>query len=226
MEQTEGFWQTNRNYLIGGVIVVIAIILFVVQANKDNNDQTEDQQTAEQNTNTQNGSVNGNDTDSSNPSNQNQNGQTSSNFTSGNVSAVGLLRVSDNTARGNLMVESNRGKIYIKTSRDFSSLVGKSVTMNAEGSLNSFKFLGFNESVTPTPADQPDVGGSNEGLVQVSGKLEKSGSVEKGDYTIASNQGIIYLKTVHNYDTWIGSDVDLKANGTIQSFTNAVVTKK
>ncbi len=51
----------------------------------------------------------------------------------------GTLKNSDNTSKGNLMLVTKDHNIYIKTSRDFSQLLGKEVKATYEGSLESFR---------------------------------------------------------------------------------------
>ena len=50
----------------------------------------------------------------------------------------GTLENSDSTAKGNLMLATPGHIIYLKTSRDFSALVGKKVTVSYNGTLASF----------------------------------------------------------------------------------------
>ncbi len=50
----------------------------------------------------------------------------------------GTLKTSDNKAKGNLMLQTKDRVVYIKTSRDFSSLIGKEVTVTYNGTLDSF----------------------------------------------------------------------------------------
>ena len=54
---------------------------------------------------------------------------------------TGILQNSDNLNRGNLKVISSLGDVYIRTQRDFSGLVGFSVTLVTEGTLDSFKLV-------------------------------------------------------------------------------------
>ena len=51
---------------------------------------------------------------------------------------LGKLMASDSPSKGNLMLVTKDRTIYIKTSRDFSSLVGKNVRVSYEGSYQSF----------------------------------------------------------------------------------------
>ena len=55
---------------------------------------------------------------------------------------TGILKASDNPARGNLMlVTENKDALYISTVRDFNSLVGKEVKVSTEGTGTGFKLL-------------------------------------------------------------------------------------
>jgi hypothetical protein len=55
----------------------------------------------------------------------------------------GELRVSTDKRRGNLMLLMNDSDriIYLNTSRDFSALVGKQVSVSIEGSLDDFRLI-------------------------------------------------------------------------------------
>lgn len=50
----------------------------------------------------------------------------------------GTLELSDNAASGNYTIMVSGHKIYLKTNRDYSSLVGKQVNVSYTGSLTSF----------------------------------------------------------------------------------------
>jgi len=50
----------------------------------------------------------------------------------------GVLKASNNSQKGNLMLETKERTIYLKTSRDFSQLLGKDVVVGYEGTLDSF----------------------------------------------------------------------------------------
>lgn len=233
--QSEGFWQKNRNYLIAAAIVVLAIVYFASSGNNTTDEADNDQQTQEQAMQENEGNTDNegeqNQEESAPNQNQNQNGSQGASpdtETVGNVTAVGTLMQSDNPARGNLVLDSNRGKIYIATARDFTQFLGKQVTLEAQGTLNSFTFLGFTEGgVGSAPVDEDAKGGDGEaGMVVVTGKLETSDSESRGNYVIYSNQGKIYLKTVRDYTAWVGSNVELTAVGTIHSFTGARLMQK
>ena len=55
---------------------------------------------------------------------------------------VGVLKSSDNPARGNLMLTAEgQDTIYIQTARDFTSLLGKEVEVSTESAEGGFKLL-------------------------------------------------------------------------------------
>lgn len=51
---------------------------------------------------------------------------------------TGVLKNSDNSAKGSIMLVTKDRTIYIRTSRDFQSLVGKNVNVSYEGTWQSF----------------------------------------------------------------------------------------
>jgi hypothetical protein len=224
-ENKEGFFAQYQIPIIVAVILLVAIIGFAVNRGQ-NSDQNQNDQNNGQASNPQPSPAPA-PTPSETPSPTPTPGSANGSNTDGNITAKGVLRTSDNATRGNLMVESASGKIYIATVRDFSSLVGKEVTLNAQGSLNNFAFLGFNEAV----AEGPDVGGSNEGQqpptdVSFTGTLKVSDNLTRGNYLIQSGNTKVYLKTVRDYSALVDSEVVLTASGTLNSFTNARVVKK
>ena len=117
------------------------------------------------------------------------------------------------------MLISGLHKIYISTRRDFSGFLGQEVTMEADGSLSAFVFLGFKETGSTA-------GAVTGGEVKVSGRLEASDNATLGNYLILTDTAKIYLKSVRDYSAWIGSEVELTARGTLQSFTEARLSKK
>lgn len=221
--KTIEFLQNNPIYVIVGLLAVLTIVYFIATSGNDNGPVVTTE-TPEQT---------GQNQPSENQPSATPNGQTPTESpngtqaqTSGNVTATGTLRASDNAARGNLMVESSSGKVYVSTGRDFSSLIGTQVTLNAEGSLNNFVFLGFNDSKV-AGTDTTAVGGSNEaGNVAFSGTLRTSDNTDKGNYVIHSGSSHVYLQTVRDYSAWVGQDVVLNATGSLDSFYNAVLTQK
>ncbi len=50
----------------------------------------------------------------------------------------GTLTASDNISKGNYKLQTSAHTIYIKTSRDFSSLLGKEVKVTYQGTIDSF----------------------------------------------------------------------------------------
>ena len=58
----------------------------------------------------------------------------------------GVLRVSDNLNRGNLMLLFGNSVVYVKTSRDFRDLMGKNVVASVEGTLDNFILRGMEEN--------------------------------------------------------------------------------
>lgn len=59
----------------------------------------------------------------------------------------GRLENSEDTQRGNLKLVSSLGQIYIRTSRDFSALIGFDVLMTIDGTLDKFILLGIEKRV-------------------------------------------------------------------------------
>jgi|GEM_PF-2174879 len=230
--KNEGFFQKNRNYIIAAVIVIVAIILIVSQRKSDDNQDTRGDQDTEQ-TAGDNGETMDGDKDGDEDKADGESAMDSAD--AGNVAATGTLKISDNASKGNLMVDSNRGKIYIKTARDFTNLLDKQVTLQADGKLDSFTFLGFKEGATKVADQTDDKGGSDEAMeskpaddsaVTVSGKLMKSDKEALGNYVVDSSQGKVYLKTAKDYAAWVGSVVTLTAKGNIDSFSGASLSKK
>jgi hypothetical protein len=56
----------------------------------------------------------------------------------GTESWEGTLENSNNSAKGNLMLVTPAHTIYIRSGRDFSSLIGKKVNVTYQGTLDSF----------------------------------------------------------------------------------------
>ena len=53
----------------------------------------------------------------------------------------GTLKISDDLRRGNLMLVTSERAIYLFTSRDYSSLLDKQVTVEIEGTLENFRLV-------------------------------------------------------------------------------------
>jgi len=60
----------------------------------------------------------------------------------------GVLWLSDNETKGNLMLVTADTTTYIRTSRDFSGLVGRHVVVSVNGTLENFTLLNIEESLT------------------------------------------------------------------------------
>mgnify|MGYP001598800059 FL=1 len=60
----------------------------------------------------------------------------------------GTLWPSDDAIKGNLMLVNSATTIYIKSSRDFGSLVGKYVIASVDGTLDNFVLLNIEEHLT------------------------------------------------------------------------------
>lgn len=67
----------------------------------------------------------------------------------------GRLENSDNIQRGNLKLVSGLGQIYIRTSRDFSSLIGFDVLMTIDGTLDKFTLLNIERRLEKNGYIQP-----------------------------------------------------------------------
>jgi hypothetical protein len=225
-QNKKGIFRNSQTYVVLGIIVIALIIYFSTKGDKNQNNDQNSQNQSETDQNNQNNTPD----QSNNPDNGNQNSQNNQNGQNnpvqGNVSASGTLRNSDTPARGNLIVDSPSGKIYISTSRDFSSQLDKQVTLQAQGTLKQFTFLGFAESNVDTTAK----GGAGEetpsGNVSFSGTLQNSDNTSRGNYVITSGNTKVYLQSSRDHSSLVGSEVNLSATGTINSFTNALVTKK
>ncbi|MBL8031767.1 MAG: hypothetical protein JNK33_05600 [Candidatus Doudnabacteria bacterium] len=58
----------------------------------------------------------------------------------------GTLLTSDNPTRGNLMLKTQNSTFYLRTSRDYSSLLGKSVTATGNGTTEQFSLIDIIEN--------------------------------------------------------------------------------
>ena len=80
----------------------------------------------------------------SNPTSTDQTGQTNSAAQNQAAPApaqtpwTGTLKGSDNIVKGNLMLVAPKTTIYIRTARDYSTLVGKKVVVTYKGTAESF----------------------------------------------------------------------------------------
>ncbi len=159
---------------------------------------------------------------------------------SSKVNITGTLKASDNQDKGNLMLSTSSGPVYVHTSRDFSSLMGTDVTLTGTGSNTAFTLDNIaSKDATTAMTDTTAKGGEVEGVmtdkkedsmmqgnVHFSGKLEQSDLDAKGNYMITSGSTKLYLATSKDYSGWIGGDVNLTAEGTLTSFGKAMLEKK
>lgn len=156
------------------------------------------------------------------------------------ISITGTLKASDNSDKGNLMLSTTSGSVYIRTNRDFSSLMDTVVTLTGTGTSTAFVLDNItNQSNTAATTDTTAKGGDTdaammekkkenamEGKVELSGKLGKSDTETKGNYMIINGATKIYIATSKDYSNWVGSEVNLSAEGTLASFSKAMLEKK
>ena len=109
-----------------GVIVAIILVTIITQSKKP----AEEQKAEEKNSNSQN-------TEQQEPPKT---------IISNPNAWEGQLKLSDNSAKGNLMLITTDKTIYIKTSRDFSALINKKVSVTYEGTLETFRLGDIVES--------------------------------------------------------------------------------
>lgn len=84
--------------------------------------------------------------DSSKTNEADQGSMTDKNKTAGNTDSAmmtgsswdGMLKPSDNPSKGNYIFAMDGHSMYLKTSRDYNSLVGKEVTVTYSGTMDNF----------------------------------------------------------------------------------------
>lgn len=64
----------------------------------------------------------------------------------GTFTRQGTLLTSDNPARGNLMLKTQNSTFYLRTGRDYSALLGKSVTATGNGTIEQFSLVDITEN--------------------------------------------------------------------------------
>lgn len=111
----------KQQYQAAAVVVILAIVVFFVFKNPAKK--------AEAPTETQNQTTD-NQTSSST--------QKTSEQKMDQGSWQGTLKTSDNSKKGNLMLVMKDHTIYLRTSRDYSPLIGKQVVVTYKGALDSF----------------------------------------------------------------------------------------
>ncbi len=241
--QNQSFFQKNQTYIIGAVIIiVVALIIYFAARGDQNQNDTDDQaenQTTEESTD-ESVDQNTNETENQEENQDSMDDQPADTSDdqapeSGNVTARGTLRASDAPEKGNLMIEgTSAGKVYLQTIRDYTALLDKEVDLEADGTIQSFVLLGLSQAEATTPPVASDDGGAVGGAkeeepqrnVSFSGRLQNSDDTARGNFIITSSTTKVYLQTVRDYSGLLDQEVDLMASGTIQSFTNAVLTKK
>lgn len=245
--KNQSFVQQNRNSLvIAGIVIILLVIYFVTRGNTETGQQNQDSgqqtQTSSQPSPTPSGTPS--PTGQPSPTGGSQTTPPSSGQAlPENLTVTGKLRTSDMPAKGNYLVEGQQGKMYIYTSRDFSSLLDKDVTLSANGNLTAFTLLdikpaGSVESATDTsakggdattpPPAAPEATKPEEpaGVLTFSGTMGKSDNDSKGNYVITSGKTKVYLQSKQDYAALVGSEVNLTASGSLKGFTSARVSKK
>ena len=116
--------------MYSGVALVVVLALAVWFVNSKKTDQGQPPASTEQESNQpQNPKTQGSQDD------QNQMG-----------SWQGTLKQSNDTSKGNLMLITDNGVVYIHSSRDFSSLIGKTVKVSYSGFWTNFKLIDITEA--------------------------------------------------------------------------------
>jgi hypothetical protein len=129
--------NSNRNYWVAGGIIVAVIILIFSFRGPDNNTPKAPSPTA----------TSTNPTASTTPSGQTTTGSSTKTPTSGttkpatgNLTFEGRLEASDDASKGNLKLVTSGNPLYLRSSRDYSSLYGKDVIVHASGTATGFRF--------------------------------------------------------------------------------------
>lgn len=73
-----------------------------------------------------------------NPSNSGQQNSAAASSSPSSMSWTGTLKISDNPAKGNLMLVMTDTIVYIKTSRDWSKFLNTEVRVSHEGTTDNF----------------------------------------------------------------------------------------
>lgn len=113
----------KKNYYIAAGIVIIVIIVIVAASLIMKNNTNQPTPTSRGNTNT---------TD---------NQTITTPIKSAGNELEGTLKKSDDPAKGNLMLVTMGPSIYLNTSRDYSALYDKAVTVSIEGNARSFQLV-------------------------------------------------------------------------------------
>lgn len=110
----------NTKYLRWVVIIIIVLFLLFLLFWKD----------------TSNKEVNAPSSNNSQNSGSGQDGTQNAN------ELIGVLKVSDDMEKGNMMLVPSEGNIiYLNTTRDFNALIGKEVKVTIDGNLKNFQLV-------------------------------------------------------------------------------------
>ncbi len=130
------FFQKNKGLIIAGVIIIILIVISV--SKNDSKTTTENSTT----TQTEEQNIDSVDNSKENTStNKPESIKTENTSTTGNLIREGVLLTSDDSKQGNYMVKTQNSVFYIRTSRDFNSLLNKEVKMVANGTVEKFSLV-------------------------------------------------------------------------------------
>ncbi len=230
------FWRDNKNPLLAIGAIILLLIMYtasrnkteVVQQNTTNDEQKQEEMMAD--------ALAGKDQPKpatpSTPANPNTPTTTTKNTPAGNFSVSGTLRPSDNPSKGAYVLESSRGMIYLKTSRDFNNLLNMPVTMSANGTILGFSLQDITKAGETPSTDTTAKGGSTEEPLKMPepasnsetfrfmGTLQQTDNPTKGNYLIRKDKTVIYLQTKQDYTAWLDTNVELVAEGTQKAFSN------
>lgn len=234
-KKTGGFFQDNKNALIVAAIVIIVLAVYFSTRDKSATGTQNDRRDTEQSEEMKDESSDSmKDEDKMAEGDSMNAGKDASKPTptttptaTSNVQFSGMLKTSQDASKGNYMVTSDRGIIYLQTSRDLSAWTGKNVIVNAAGNISQFSITDITPAEGESMADKggtaetPDMTAKPE--VTFSGTLQKSDSTQ-GNYSITNGKTVVHLKTSKDYSAWVGKAVTLAAQGTLQNFHHAVLS--
>lgn len=123
--------MTKKQVFFGIVVVVVVVVAWILLSARTGKAPVQNQNNNQQE---QQGNQN-NGGQETKPTEQEMN---SGSTAEGGTTVSGTLQVSDNPNRGKLMLVTSDRTVYIFTSRDYSSLIGKDVVMHYEGTLDDF----------------------------------------------------------------------------------------
>jgi hypothetical protein len=120
--------KTKHTNILGGVLVLAALVAGIWYAKSGNKpaDVSPINITADQ------------------PATEQEKAQQTSQPTKGNT-MEGVLKASNDSIKGNLMLETNGKTLYIFTSRNYSHLLGKTVIVEYDGTMEDFRLGNIQE---------------------------------------------------------------------------------